>query len=172
VARILDSLFGDLGFLVEGRDGLGRVDGGRLAHTNLLVVDGTRLRRVDSGGGYTNVLFVGGLVAVAVFTLDLIDSAVLGLVVTVNLDKSLGVGRVRSEGLVRMSARVVFVKGVLCCQRINKSLPIGSKLRDPGIQNRNRCNAAILTAMAIGGLVALNSTITALYGQLGWSLRR
>lgn len=98
-ARILDGFLDDLGLLVVRRGSLGRVDGGRLGYTNLLVVAWTEVGRVDSGFCDADVFLVGRLVAAAVFTLDLVNSAVLRPVVTVNFDVCLGVRSSRSGRL-------------------------------------------------------------------------
>jgi hypothetical protein len=95
-SRILYGFLSDLGFLVIGRGWLGCVDGS--FDTNFLFVNRTRVEvwGVNCGLGHANFLLVCGLIAAAIFTLDLVDSRVRRTVLAVNLDKSLRKGASRS----------------------------------------------------------------------------
>lgn len=95
------------GVLVVGGRGVVVVVGsvkGRLGDANLFLVDGTRVgvgvaRRgragsVD-GGLYADIFLVAGGVTGAVFTFNLVNRAVVRAMLMINLNVTVGLGRVR-----------------------------------------------------------------------------
>ena len=110
--RDLDGFLDNGSFLVVGRGGVvvvGRSVKGRLGNANLFLVDGTRVRvrgrvrvRVArrrwaggvDGGLYADVFLVAGGVTGAVFTFNLVNRAVVRAMLMINLDVTVGFGRV------------------------------------------------------------------------------
>jgi hypothetical protein len=127
VARVLYSLLGDLHVLLERRDRPGGFNGSTreldlfgvggagsssadsgTSNKGLFLEVSARCRWVDSGAGYANRFLVFRLDARAVLTFDVIDSRVVRLVLSVNVDGSLRVGCLWS-GTVLLAILVMLV---------------------------------------------------------------
>jgi hypothetical protein len=120
VLRDLDGFLDNGGVLVVGGRGVvvvvvvGSVKG-RLGDVNLFLVDGTRVRvgvarrgRAGSvdGGLYADIFLVAGGVTGAVFTFNLVNRAVVRAMLMINLNVTVGLGRVRRS---RPFGRSVFL---------------------------------------------------------------